>query len=134
MKCKKCGSTELQKYGFKNGKQRYVCKVCGSQSAPVMDNEPVIEKKIVNGIGMPLEKWKEKYDVDFIVQQTMRKLQKEFMYEKSDVYKLTGLSPSTPGLSAAIDAYTDHYGKAGGKQHFSHPDTINHYKQKGRLS
>lgn len=85
-------------------------------------------------IGVPIDRWKEKYDVDYIVENVMKKLDPGFMYEKSDIYKLTGLSPSYPGLSAAVDSYTDYYGKAGGKQHFSHPDTVNYYKKKGRLS
>jgi hypothetical protein len=31
MKCPKCESTQLRKNGRSNGKQRYLCKVCGRQ-------------------------------------------------------------------------------------------------------
>jgi len=130
MDCKRCG-----KPAGKNGKdprtnqQKYKCNHCGynfREDSPVVQSKPTI--------GMPLEKWQEKYDVDFIVENVMKSLDKSVMYEKADLYKLSGLTPSYPGLSAAIDSYTNHYGKAGGKQFFSHPDTIQHYKQKGRLT
>ena len=137
MECPKCKSTKVVKNGTKGGKQRYICRNPECSVKEFSEKSQLIKtqtKKPTNGIGTPLNQWKEKYDVDFIVQKVMENLSTDMMYEKSDVYKLTGLSPSYPGLSAAIDSYTDYYGKAGGRQHFSHPDTIQHYKRKGRLT
>ena len=129
MECTKCKSTNVVKNGRYKGKQRYICRDCNREFTEGI--KPPSHKPT---IGMPLEKWQEKYDVDFIVENVMKSLDKSVMYEKADLYKLSGLTPSYPGLSAAIDSYTNHYGKAGGKQFFSHPDTIQHYKQKGRLT
>lgn len=124
MKCPKCGSENLTKDGKRDGRQRYRCKDCG--------------KSFIDGgevtIGIPLDKWQQKYDVDVIVKQVMENLDPNVMYEKTDIYKLTGLTPSFPGLSPAIESYSEYYGKVAGKLFFSHPDTINHYKKKGRLS
>jgi len=130
MKCPKCKSEKVHKNGRRENKQQYRCTDCGSYFFEV-DGEV---KMKTPGIGTPLDKWKEKYDVDFIVEKVMNGLDPDMMYEKTDIYKLTGLTPSFPGLSPAIDAYVSHFGKVGGKQHFSHPDTIKFYKEKGRLT
>ena len=130
MECPKCGSEKVGNHDlhYSKNKIRVKCRNCGETWSIPKTEEPV------SGIGTPLDEWKDKYDVDHIVKKVMDNLDPNMMYEKSDIYKLSGLTASYPGLSAAIDSYSSHYGKAGGKQFFSHPDTINHYKSKGRLT
>ena len=91
------------------------------------------EEAKTNNIGMSLDQFRSKFDVDFILAETLKKLDPETIYEKNDVYQMTGLSPSYPGLGHALEAADDYYGKAGGKPLFSHPDTIRMLKETAKL-
>ena len=134
MNCPKCNSEKTYKNGKEkhSGKQKYFCRECKYNFTEDTKRQSLSEPKI--NVGTPIDEWRKKYDVDYIVEKVMNELDKNIIYEKQDIVRLSGLSASYPGLSAAIESYTEYYGKVGGKHHFSHPDTINHYKSKGRLS
>ena len=44
--CKKCGSDNLIKKGFKGDKQTYKCKYCGSRAYPI-DTEKEVDNEIL---------------------------------------------------------------------------------------
>jgi DNA-directed RNA polymerase subunit RPC12/RpoP len=135
MKCPNCGSEKLMKNGrYKNGAQQYVCKDCGKNfnENTALKPQPVMEKK--SQIGMTLEQFRQKHDVDYIVERTLKTLVKDRVYEKTDVIKLTGLRSGYPGLSLALENATDYKGKAGGVNYWGHPDTIGQLKLEGTMT
>ena len=123
-KCPKCDSDSHKHEKTLKG-QRYKCIEC---------NHTFVGEAPKSTIGTPIDQWQDEYDVDIIVKRVMDSLDKDMMYERNDIYTLCKKSASYPGLGRAIDSFTSQFGKAGGKQFFSHPVTINHYKSKGRLT
>lgn len=122
MNCKFCGSDLIHKNGHeRNGDQKYHCRSCKRN---FITKEA--KKTNMNSIGMTLSEFRAKHDVDYIVTETLKKLSKDIIYEKGDVYKLTGLRPGYPGLAATLEdkKYADYRGKIGGVYYWSHPDTI----------
>ena len=135
MKCPNCGSENLMKNGRdKTGAQQYVCKDCGKNfnENTALKSVPVMEKK--SQIGMTLEQFRQKHDVDYIVERTLKTLQKERVYEKTDVIKLTGLRSGYPGLSLALENATEYKGKAGGVSYWGHPEDIAQLKLEGTMT
>jgi len=129
MKCKHCESENVT---FKDrANNRYKCKDCGKTFIFHGDSETVETKP---KIGMSLLQFRAKHDVDYIVSNTLKKLDKNTIYEKADLYKLCGLSASTQGLGAALEAHGDYYGKTNSKLYFSHPDTIELLKKQAKLN
>jgi len=127
MKCKDCNSPNVVKNGFINGVQQYKCKDCGSKKkhADVPEQRPKV--------GMTLEEFREKHDVDYIVKHTLDKLDPNMIYEKNDIIKLTGLRPGYPGLTPTIENQKSYYGKVGSMMYFSHPKTIAELKEQAKL-
>jgi hypothetical protein len=129
MRCPKCGSARKYSDGeTKKGVKRFRCLDCGKyynentagkESAP----NPLPDK---SKVGMSLNDFRSKFDVEFIVEKTLSELKKDVIYEKNDVYKLTGLRAGYPGLSATLEdkKFSQYRGRTGGKDYFSHPDTI----------
>ena len=135
MNCPECNSTKINKNGKdRAGVQKYVCTDCGYNYTDLSKGRTYSTPVSKTKIGITLDEFRRKYDVDYIVEQTMAKLDKNTIYEKGDIYKMTGLSPSYSGLSAAIDNCTDHHGKAGGKVLFSHPETIKTLKENAKMT
>lgn len=134
MKCKKCGSERVHKNGVdaRTGKQQYRCRECGSSKLPIMDDSEETPSKRPS-VGMTLSEFRSKHDVDFIVKRTLSQLDKNMIYEKSDICKLTGLRAGYPGLSQTIDDQKKYYGKVGSNMYFSHPDTIAELKDQAKL-
>jgi len=134
MKCKDCGSDKIRKNGKdpKSGIQKYYCADCGSSRNPIMEYEPE-DVPTKTKVGMTLGEFRSKFDVDFIVRKTLNSLDRDMIYEKSDICKLTGLRPGYPGLSQTIDDQKRYYGKVGSTMYFSHPDTILELKDQAKL-
>jgi len=84
-------------------------------------------------VGITLSEFRDKYDIEHIVRKTMAKLDKKIIYEKTDICKLAGLSPGTPGLGPVIESMSDFQGKAGGRVLYSHPETINMLKEEAKM-
>ena len=116
------------------GVQQYQCRTCMKyfNHNRADKSEPVMEKK--SQIGMTLEQFRQKHDVDYIVEKTLKQLSKGMIYEKTDVTKLTGLRSGYPGLSAALENATEYKGKAGGTGYWGHPETINQLKLEGTMT
>jgi len=131
MICKRCNSEKVYKNGKSiTGKQKYRCTDCGYNfedgTVPRDNGKPKV--------GMPLNEFRKKFDVDFIVSNTLSNLDPEIIYEKNDIIKLTGLRPGYPGLSPTIEAAKDYYGKVGSTMYFSHIDTITKLKNDAKLN
>ena len=128
MTCPKCGSDAFRNGKDRNGTQKYVCKSCKFNF-----NGGTPEVRPTAKIGMSLNEFREKFDVDFIVDKTLTKLDPNIIYEKNDICKMTGLRPGYPGLTQTIENQKQYYGKVGSTMYFSHPDTIRKLKQEAKL-
>jgi len=139
LKCKKCGSDRVGVHDKNSSKStmRVKCRDCGHgwniQKETV---EPVPRQTNLQKpkIGMTLDQFRSRHDTDFIVENTLKKLDPDLIYEKQDIYKLCGISASTPGLSGSIESRPEYFGKIGGKLYFSHPDTIAELKRNAKLN
>lgn len=120
MNCTYCNSEKTSKNGKEpsTGKQRYKCTDCGRQFTP--EGEPTSKPKI----GMTLEEFKKRYDLEYKVKTALESLDKGMIYEKADVCQLAGVSVSAPGINNIMDKFGEYQGRAGGKVLFSHPSTI----------
>lgn len=127
VQCKHCNSTNLV---FKDRKMnRYKCKDCGRTF--IDDGEKTEPTK--PKVGMTLSEFRGRFDVDFIVKRTLDTLEKNMIYEKTDIIKMTGLRAGFPGLSQTIDDQKKYYGKVASTMYFSHPDTIAALKEQAKL-
>jgi len=130
MKCPKCGSDNTVKNGqTENGSPRIKCRDCGKRSTV---NGTV--KKVKNDVGMTLDEFREKYDVEYMLDRVLRDLSKNKVYEKHDILKLANLPISTPGASTILESRKAYYGKNHSKMIFSHPDTITMLKETAKLN
>ena len=122
MECPKCKSNSYKDGTFK-GVQKYRCKN-PSCKFNFRDTTVVVVKK--TKLGMSLNDFRDKFDVEFIVDKTLKALVPDVVYEKQDIYKLTGLRAGFPGLSATLEdkKFEQYRGRIGGRDYFSHPDTI----------
>jgi len=137
MKCVDCGSEKVHFNGKKRNRQQYRCSACGSTKVPegAKSHTPEPRKAdiIKPRVGMSLNDFRSKYDVDYILRDTLAKLDRDTIYEKSDVYQMTGLSPSYPGLGHAMEAADKYYVRVGGRVLYSHPDTIKMLKDTAKM-
>ena len=114
MKCSKCNSTNTKIHDKNASKStmRMKCSDCGhSWSIPKDGSEPIKAKS--PNVGMTLEQFRSKHDVDFILNNALTTLSPDLIYMKADVYQICGLSASTPGLGSALDVKSEYYGKTG---------------------
>ena len=128
MKCKNCDSEKTHKNGrdASTGKQVYKFRDCGKTFTDTTQVKPKL--------GMTLDQFRDKHDVEHIVTKTLELLSGDLVYEKNDVIKLSGLSHGTPGMTAILESKSQFYGKIGGKIYFSHPDTIKMLKEQAKLN
>ena len=137
MNCPECKSENLRvhdRYSSKT-KTRMKCKDCDHAWSVPHDEAPgVLLKTNKPAVGISLDEFRSKFDVDFIVKETVDKLDPNVIYEKNDIIKLSGLRPGYPGLSATIEAQKNYYGKIGSTLYFSHPRTIEELKSQAKLS
>jgi DNA-directed RNA polymerase subunit M/transcription elongation factor TFIIS len=141
MDCKRCGSENTYKNGKeKNGDQKYRCAACGynftentvprEHYAQTVKNEAPAPRKL----GMSIEDFRKKHDVDYIVDTALAKLDRKTIYEKSDVIALTGLRAGYPGLSAALENATEYKGRSGGVTYWAHPETVEELKRQAIMT
>ncbi len=128
MKCPHCNSDSVHKNGVNEGVQQYGCNDCKKYF-----NENTKHKSSKPRVGMSIDQFREKHDVDYILSKVLDSLDKDTIYERGDIYSMTGLSASYPGLGAAIENSEKYYGKISGKLYFSHPDTITGLKDDAKL-
>lgn len=133
MNCTKCQSDKTYKNGKekKTGKQKYYCKDCGYNFVDgVVPKQSISKPKV----GISLEEFRNKHDVEYIITKTLDKLDKNLVYEKADLIKLSGLPYSAQGLSTILETKSQYFGKTGGKVYYSHPDTIRALKEQAKLN
>ena len=130
MNCKYCDSEKTYKNGFADtGKQVYMCRDCNRTFS-----EGSADRKFKPKVGMTLDQFKDKFDVEHIVKKTLSQLDKDIIYQKDDIVKLAGISYGAQGLTPILEAQTSYYGKIGGKTYYSHPDTIKMLKEQAKLN
>jgi len=133
MKCSRCQSESTHKNGKSiTGKQKYRCNDCGynfEEGVTPREAAPVKHK-----VGMSLDEFRDKHDVEYIINKTLDKLDAGVIYEKADLVKLSGLPYSAPGLTTILESNTRYYGKISSKIYYSHPDTIKMLKDQAKLN
>lgn len=135
MTCPLCNS-KATKNGFENGVQKYYCSSSGCDRRNFTENDlgkDVIRPPVKAKIGMTLNEFRDKHDIEHIVNKTLKKLRPDTIYEKNDIVKLAALNYSAPGLGTVLESKTEYYGKAGSKIYYSHPDTIKSLKEQAKL-
>lgn len=130
MECPKCNGN-AHKNGFEKGIQKYRCTECNYNFTDAQVGKEPPKPKIK--IGMTLNEFRDKHDIEHIVTKTLTKLRADTIYEKNDIVKLAALNYSAPGLSTVLESKTSYYGKAGSKIYYSHPDTIRELKEQAKL-
>lgn len=137
IKCPKCGGDKIHKNGKerKTGKQKYHCVPCKydfTEGVIPRTFEP--KQSPASKIGISLEEFRDKHDVEYILKKTMGKLDANLIYDKNDIVKLSGLPYNAQGLNTILESMTNFYGKTGGKTYYSHPDTIKMLKTDAKLT
>lgn len=133
MLCKHCGSESTHKNGkeYSTKKQKYYCRDCERNFTEDTVSQPVKEKP---SVGISLAEFRDKHDVEHIISKTLSKLERNLIYEKADLIKLSGLPYSAQGLSTILETKSAYCGKTGGKIYYSHPDTIKMLKEQAKLN
>jgi len=132
MECPKCKHNAHKNGRDEHGTQKYRCSKCKcnfTENSSTATNEPPPKVKI----GMTLNEFRDKHDIEHIVNKTLKKLRPDLIYEKNDIVKLAALNYSAPGLGTVLESKTEYYGKAGSKIYYSHPDTIKALKEQAKL-
>ena len=130
MNCPNCNSEKVHKNGKHpaTGKQKFRCTQCGKEFNEDTGGEAKPK------VGMTLDQFRSKHDVDYILDKALKSLEKDMIYEKSDVLKIANLSPSYPGVTAVLEAASSYYGKISQRMYFSHPDTISELKKHAKIN
>ena len=140
MKCPECGYTELMLNGRKSGVQRYQCKNCGKyfQEGKDYSNTPAriskVSKPNKTKMGISTEDFRKKHDVVYILSQVFNSmLADDMLYEKSDIIKMSGLSPGYPGISTVLDSesFKKYRGRAGSVDYWAKVKLIETLKNEG---
>jgi len=134
MRCPKCNSENVGVHdrNVSPHRTRMRCNDC-KHRWNIPDDE-VDSDTAKPQIGMSLEEFRDKHDVEFIITKTLTKLDKNMVYEKSDLVKMSGLPYSAQGLTAILESKKEYYGKISGKVYYSHPDTIKMLKEQAKLN
>ena len=85
IKCPECKSENTYKNGKEkgSGKQKYICKDCSKNFYG--DAVPGATKLKV---GMTLDEFRDRHDVEHIITKTLEKLDPDMIYEKADLIKI----------------------------------------------
>ena len=86
-------------------------------------------------IGISESELRAKFDLNFIVQQAAKKLEKATFLSESEFIKLCNLRGMS-GYRSVIDHpdFKDYRGRAGGQTYWSHPESIMKMKTEGVLT
>ena len=86
-------------------------------------------------IGISESELRAKFDLNFIVQQAAKKLEKTIFLSESEFIKLCNLRGMS-GYRSVIDHpdFKDYRGRAGGQTYWSHPESIMKMKTEGVLT
>lgn len=128
MNCPHCESSDLMRNGVKNGTQNYQCRECKRYFADGSVSKPKKTK-----MGISLNDFRKKHDVVFILSQVFEKLGDDIFYEKSDIIKMSGLSPGYPGIGTVLDSenFKKYKGRAGSVDYWAKPELIEKLKEEG---
>ena len=79
MNCKKCNSEKTYKNGkaMKSGKQKYHCNDCGYN----FEDGSVLRESSKPKVGMSLDEFRDKHDVEYIIGKTLSQLSKDMIYQ-----------------------------------------------------
>jgi len=133
MKCPRCGSENCYNNGTRRGVQQYKCKDCGKY---FRGSEPQAIKRKNKNMGISIDDFRKKHDVNFIMSQVIEKFEDDTFYEKSDIIQMSGLRPGYPGMSVVLesDTFKNYSGRAGGKTYYAKPELIEKMKEEGILN
>jgi len=129
MACTHCNSENVRIKDV--NRRRWYCRDCGKTYTVPAEGDPPKPSKAK--IGMTLNEFRDKHDIEHIVDKTLKKLRPDLIYEKNDIVKLAALNYSAPGLGTVLESKSEYYGKAGSKIYYSHPDTIKELKEQAKL-
>jgi len=144
--CNHCNGDDLQRNGYKSGKQKYRCKNCSKEGiipnsfhlVPVDENSTVTNPKtMTNSIGITIAEFREKHDLNFIVNKVLKALDRQHLYEKTDIAKLCKLNPTYPGLRSTLEEtkeFEPYRGRVAGRFYWGHPDIVSQLKNEGQLT
>jgi len=140
MICKYCNSSNTRKNGtgiFKRTGIRYQkikCKDCGKESNQSFDQIETIKPQ--QKIGMSLNEFRQKHDINFILKNVLKNLTGELVYEKDDIVKMCKLRPGYPGLNMVLESneFEIYRGRIAGKIYWAAPKIIEELKSQGLLT
>ena len=129
MECAKCGSKRIIKNGHRadSGKQKWLCKDCGSERNPVETKNKTM--------GISINDFMEKHDVHTQVRKAITKLEKGTLFTRQQFVQEFNISTST-GYKDILneDEFKPYRGNLNADtQYFGHPEDIKMLKDKGRL-
>ena len=130
MNCPKCGSRAM-KNGFRSGHQQYRCsnKACRHFFRENSSSKPNKTK-----MGISTEEFRKKNDVVYILSKVFNEmLEDDMLYEKSDVIKMSSLSPGYPGIGTVLDSeeFKKFRGRAGSVNYWAKVNLITKLKEEG---
>lgn len=137
MKCPGCGSDNVYNNGTGRGKQQYKCRNCGKFFRAPFNGTGVtksISKPNKTKMGISTEEFRKKHDVVYILSQVFNSmLADDMLYEKSDIIKMSGLSPGYPGISTVLDSesFKKYRGRAGSVDYWAKVKLIETLKNEG---
>jgi len=117
----------------RDGRQQYRCKDCGKYFRVPFTGSQVSKPNKPN-MGISQEDWRKKHDVVFILSQVFNNmLEDDMLYEKSDIIKMSGLSPGYPGISTTLDSenFKKYRGRAGQIDYWAQVKLIEKLKNEG---
>lgn len=118
-------------HGFRRGRKTPIGGFFWSYTKSSKYNSKAMEKtnsKQKKSVGISIDEFRQKHDLDFILTQVLENLDPDLVYEKADVIKLTGLRVGYPGLSNALEAASEYMGRAGGVNYWGARETIKKLK------
>jgi hypothetical protein len=142
MNCKYCNSVNTRKNGtgiFKKTGIRYQkvkCKDCGKEYMQSFDQVEAIKPVIQQKIGMSLNEFRQRHDINFILKNVLQNLNNDLVYEKDDIVKMCKLRPGYPGLNMVLESneFEIYRGRIAGKIYWSSPKIIEELKSQGLLT
>ena len=134
LKCANCGSDNLMKNGtHKGGRQKYKCRDCGSEKAPIGPGQ-VLKPKTKN-MGISVDEFMRKNDVETQMREAVKKLVKGTLFKRAQCVDEFGISKTTGYVDVLnADEFAQYRGNVtSDQQYFGHPEDIKMLKEKRLL-